>query len=80
MNNHITTEQFLAKLQEFFRKLQSEGEKTKSVKDGQSHFARWLAIELQKQKPRRSSPVSSKGKIESISNSVEEALKIMTNG
>lgn len=32
----------------FFRKLENEGEKTKSVKDAMSHFARWLRIELEK--------------------------------
>lgn len=32
----------------FFRKLENEGEKTKSVKDAMSHFARWLRIELDK--------------------------------
>lgn len=82
MNNHITAEQFMSKLQEFFKKLQNEGGKTKSVKDGQSHFARWLAIDLQKQKPNKqqSSTIPKKGKIESVGDSVEEALRIMRNG
>lgn len=80
MNNHITVDLFRNKLQEFFRKLQNEGEKTKSVKDGQSHFARWLAIDLRKPKQKQTGSVSRKGKIESVQDSVEEALKIMSNG
>ena len=33
----------------FFGKLESEGEKKKSVKDAKSHFFRWLQIELKKE-------------------------------
>lgn len=79
MNNHITIEQFTTKIQEFFRKLQNEGETSKSVKDAKSHFARWLAIDLQKKQPSRFG-IKKTGKIESVQNSVEEALKIMGNG
>lgn len=46
MNNHITIEQFTTWLQAFFKKLQNEGVKTKSVIDAESHFARWLVTEL----------------------------------
>lgn len=78
MNNHVTVEQFTGKLQEFFRKLQNEGEKTKSERDGKSHFARWLNIELSKPIGRVDSiHPSKKGKIETMQNSVEEALKLM---
>lgn len=76
MNNHITIEQFTGKLQEFFRKLQNEGEQTKMVKDAKSHFARWLSIELQK-KTIKESP---SGKISTMQASVEEALKLSQNG
>lgn len=37
-------------LQAFFKKLQNEGETRKSPKDAMSHFARWLKIELEKQR------------------------------
>lgn len=37
-------------LKAFFMKLQNEGETMKSPKDAMSHFARWLKIELEKQR------------------------------
>lgn len=45
----ITPDVLLAWMDRFFAKLQNEGEERKSVKDAQSHFARWLNIELEKQ-------------------------------
>lgn len=45
----IILENLLQWLDRFFAKLQNEGEERKSVKDAQSHFARWLNIELEKQ-------------------------------
>ena len=46
----ITPDGLLAWLDRFFAKLQNEGEERKSARDAQSHFARWLNIELEKQK------------------------------
>ena len=37
-------------LEKFFMKLQNEGETVKSPQDAKSHFARWLKIELEKQR------------------------------
>ena len=45
----ITPDGLLAWLDRFFAKLQNEGEGRKSARDAQSHFARWLNIELEKQ-------------------------------
>ena len=46
----FTPETFSGYLQRFFAKLANEGIKIKSPADAKSHFARWLAIELEKQK------------------------------
>ena len=46
----ITPDGLLEWLDRFFAKLQNEGEERKSARDAQSHFARWLNIELEKQK------------------------------
>ncbi|MFV0325956.1 MAG: DUF6291 domain-containing protein [Bacteroides xylanisolvens] len=46
----FTLERFSNFLKKFFEKLQNEGESVKSPKDAMSHFARWLNIELEKQK------------------------------
>lgn len=46
----FTPEIFYSKLEEFFMKLQNEGEHSKSPKDAKSHFARWLKLELEKLK------------------------------
>lgn len=45
-----TPDGLLEWLDRFFAKLQNEGEERKSARDAQSHFARWLNIELEKQK------------------------------
>ncbi len=46
----FTVDMFKTYLKRFFEKLQNEGEKVKSPKDAKSHFARWLKIELEKQR------------------------------
>lgn len=46
----FTPDVFCSKLEEFFMKLQNEGEYSKSPKDAKSHFARWLKLELEKLK------------------------------
>ena len=43
-------------LDRFFAKLQNEGEEHKSPRDAQSHFARWLNIELEKLKTHERQP------------------------
>lgn len=48
--NEFTPAIFQQYLQAFFKKLQNEGETRKSPKDAMSHFARWLKIELEKQR------------------------------
>ena len=40
-------------LKVFFQKLQNEGNTTKSPKDAMSHFARWLKLELEHEKDKR---------------------------
>lgn len=47
---NFSSNDFFEKLEEFFMKLQNEGEVFKSVKDAKSHFSRWLKIELEKLK------------------------------
>lgn len=47
---NFTMDMFKTYLKRFFEKLQNEGEKVKSPKDAKSHFARWLKIELEKQR------------------------------
>lgn len=49
----FTLDSFHQHLKKFFAKLQNEGESVKSIKDAMSHFARWLEIELKKQKDDR---------------------------
>lgn len=49
----FTLEDFYGYLEQFFMKLQNEGETTKSLKDAMSHFARWLQIELKNRKDER---------------------------
>lgn len=46
----FTLDSFYEYIRKFFTKLQNEGEKKKSPKDAMAHFARWLEIELRKQK------------------------------
>lgn len=46
----FSTDSFYEYLKKFFAKLQNEGEIMKSPKDAKSHFARWLEIELKKDK------------------------------
>lgn len=60
-NPDFTIESFHEYLKKFFAKLQNEGEKTKSPKEAMAHFARWLDIELKKQKNdrRRTKPFKS---------------------
>lgn len=57
---NFTLDSFYKYLKEFFAKLQNEGEVNKSPKDAMAHFARWLSIELKKQKDdeRRAKPFS----------------------
>ena len=43
----FTMEDLDAYITKFFMKLHNEGEDRKTLKDAKSHFARWLAIELQ---------------------------------
>lgn len=47
---NFTMDMFKTYLKHFFEKLQNEGEVRKSPKDAKSHFARWLKIELEKQR------------------------------
>ena len=49
----FTLDSFHEYLKRFFAKLQNEGESVKSIKDAMSHFARWLEIELKKQRDDR---------------------------
>ena len=51
-NNHpdFTPAMFADYLRRFFAKLENEGVTSKSPIDGKAHFARWMAIELDKQK------------------------------
>lgn len=49
-NRDFTIDSFYEFLKKFFAKLQNEGETKKSPKDAMSHFARWLDLELKKQK------------------------------
>lgn len=46
----FTLKTFYECLEQFFMKLQNEGEVAKSPKDAMSHFARWLQIELKNRK------------------------------
>ena len=46
----FATQDFTRYLDLFFAKLENEGVKTKSAADAKAHFARWLNIELEKQK------------------------------
>lgn len=46
----FTLEAFYGYLEQFFMKLQNEGETSKSLKDAMSHFASWLKIELNNKK------------------------------
>lgn len=46
----FTVDMFKTYLKHFFEKLQNEGEVRKAPKDAKSHFARWLKIELEKQR------------------------------
>lgn len=48
--NDFTLEIFHECLEQFFMKLQNEGEVAKSPKDAMSHFARWLQLELKNRK------------------------------
>lgn len=56
MNTHLcgykdfAPPDFYDYLEKFFMKLQNEGETVKSPQDAKSHFARWLKIELEKQR------------------------------
>ena len=52
----ITPDTLLEWLDRFFAKLQNEGEEHKSPRDAQSHFARWLNIELEKLKTHERQP------------------------
>lgn len=52
-NIDFTLNTFYEYLKKFFAKLQNEGETMKSIKDAMSHFARWLDIELKKQRDDR---------------------------
>ena len=51
--NDFTLEVFYEYLEQFFMKLQNEGETAKSPKDAMSHFARWLKVELNSKKDER---------------------------
>jgi hypothetical protein len=48
VNNSLKENEVLRYLDEFFKKLENEGEEKKSIKDAKSHFARWLNLELEK--------------------------------
>lgn len=50
----FTLDAFRHYLDKFFQKLENEGTKNKSLRDAKAHFARWLNIELQKQKDNES--------------------------
>lgn len=47
---NFTPAMFTDYLRRFFAKLENEGVTSKSPIDGKAHFARWMAIELEKQK------------------------------
>lgn len=52
-NSDFTLEAFYGYLEQFFMKLQNEGETAKSPKDAMSHFARWLELQLKNMKDER---------------------------
>ncbi len=54
MNYNLTQAVVFDFLKKFHIKLQNEGETKKSVKDAKAHFARWLNLELNKNKNERS--------------------------
>lgn len=59
-------------LEQFFMKLQNEGETHKSPKDAMSHFARWLLIELKNRKNEgKINKRACSGGVKSVTNSTE---------
>lgn len=52
-NSDFTLAAFYGYLEQFFMKLQNEGETAKSPKDAMSHFARWLELQLKNMKDER---------------------------